>query len=83
MEKATVQSIDRALSIIEALAGEYKAIPLGAAIELPRGYEAIIAPRSSTFKQYFKHSTAPHLLSIFSPFADILHLFRRIGKYWT
>lgn len=34
------------------LAGEYKAIPLGAAIELPRGYEAIIAPRSSTFKTY-------------------------------
>ena len=31
-------------------AGEYKAIPLGVAIQLPRGYEAIIAPRSSTFK---------------------------------
>lgn len=33
-------------------AGEYKAIPLGVAMELPKGYEAIIAPRSSTFKNY-------------------------------
>jgi dUTP pyrophosphatase len=30
--------------------GEYKMIPLGVAMELPHGYEAIIAPRSSTFK---------------------------------
>lgn len=33
-------------------AGEYKAIPLGVAMELPKGYEALIAPRSSTFKKY-------------------------------
>lgn len=33
-------------------AGEYKTIPLGVAMELPAGYEAIIAPRSSTFKRY-------------------------------
>ena len=33
-------------------AGEYKPIPLGVAMELPKGYEAIIAPRSSTFKKY-------------------------------
>ena len=32
--------------------GEYKQIPLGIAIELPEGYEAIVAPRSSTFKRY-------------------------------
>ena len=32
--------------------GEYTLIPLGIAIELPKGYEAIIAPRSSTFKRY-------------------------------
>ena len=31
--------------------GEYKLIPLGVAMELPEGYEAIIAPRSSTFKK--------------------------------
>lgn len=33
-------------------AGEYKLIPLGVAIELPKGYEALIVPRSSTFKNY-------------------------------
>ena len=27
-------------------------IPLGVAMELPEGYEAIVAPRSSTFKKY-------------------------------
>lgn len=27
-------------------------IPLGVAIELPKGFEAILAPRSSTFKKY-------------------------------
>lgn len=27
-------------------------IPLGVAMELPQGYEAIVAPRSSTFKKY-------------------------------
>ena len=32
--------------------GQYMAIPLGVAIELPKGYEAIVAPRSSTFKNY-------------------------------
>lgn len=33
-------------------AGEYEMIPLGIAMELPKGYEAIVAPRSSTFKKY-------------------------------
>lgn len=32
--------------------GEYKMIGLGVAMELPEGYEAIVAPRSSTFKNY-------------------------------
>ena len=32
--------------------GEYALMPLGIAIQLPTGYEAIIAPRSSTFKRY-------------------------------
>lgn len=33
-------------------AGEFKLIPLGVAIQLPKGYEAYVAPRSSTFKNY-------------------------------
>lgn len=33
-------------------AGQYYNIPLGVAMELPKGYEAIVAPRSSTFKKY-------------------------------
>lgn len=33
-------------------AGEYKAIPLGVSIKLPAGYEAIVAPRSSLFKNH-------------------------------
>lgn len=32
--------------------GECACIPLGVAMQLPEGYEAIIAPRSSTFKRY-------------------------------
>lgn len=42
----------RAAEDITMKAGEYKAIPLGVAMELPVGYEAIVAPRSSTFKKY-------------------------------
>ena len=33
-------------------AGEFTYIPLGVAMELPKGYEAIVAPRSSTFKKF-------------------------------
>lgn len=32
--------------------GAYALIPLGVAIQLPEGYEAIIAPRSSTYKHF-------------------------------
>lgn len=42
----------RAAETVELKAGEYAAIPLGVAMELPEGYEAIVAPRSSTFKKY-------------------------------
>lgn len=31
---------------------EYKAIPLGFSAELPKGYEALIVPRSSLFKNH-------------------------------
>ena len=32
--------------------GEFKLIPLGVAMELPKGYEAHVYPRSSTFKKH-------------------------------
>lgn len=35
---------------ISLKAGEYRLIPLGIAMQLPEGYEALVAPRSSTFK---------------------------------
>lgn len=42
----------RAAKTVELKAGEFKLIPLGIALELPRGYEAHVVPRSSTFKNY-------------------------------
>lgn len=42
----------RAAKTIELKAGEFKLIPLGVAMELPKGYEAHIVPRSSTFKNF-------------------------------
>lgn len=32
--------------------GEFKLIPLGVAMELPKGYEAHLVPRSSTYKNF-------------------------------
>ena len=42
----------RAAEDITMKAGEYRLIPLGIAMELPKGYEAHVVPRSSTFKNY-------------------------------
>lgn len=42
----------RAAEDVEMKQGEFKLIKLGIAIQLPQGYEAIIAPRSSTFKNF-------------------------------
>ena len=42
----------RASETVSLKAGEFKLIPLGVAMELPKGYEAHIVPRSSTFKNY-------------------------------
>ena len=42
----------RANKDIKICNGEYCNIPLGVAMELPAGYEAIIAPRGSTFKNF-------------------------------
>lgn len=33
-------------------AGEFKLIPLGVAMQLPKGYEAHLLPRSSTYKNF-------------------------------
>lgn len=42
----------RAAEEVELKAGDFKLINLGVSIRLPKGYEAHIAPRSSTFKNY-------------------------------
>lgn len=42
----------RAAERVELKAGEFKLINLGVAMELPKGYEAHIVPRSSTFKNF-------------------------------
>jgi dUTP pyrophosphatase len=42
----------RAAIKVELKAGEFKLIPLGIAMQLPKGYEAHIVPRSSTYKNY-------------------------------
>ena len=42
----------RAAEDIELRAGEMKLIPLGVAMQLPKGYEAWIVPRSSTLKNF-------------------------------
>lgn len=42
----------RAAEDVILKAGEFKLVPLGVAMQLPRGYEAHIVPRSSTFKNY-------------------------------
>lgn len=41
----------RAAEEVKLKAGELKLIPLGVAMELPKGYEALVAPRSSTAKK--------------------------------
>lgn len=42
----------RAAETVELRAGEFKLIPLGVGMILPKGYEAHIVPRSSTFKTW-------------------------------
>jgi len=37
---------------VEMKKGEFALIPLGVAMELPKGYEAHVVPRSSTFKHF-------------------------------
>ena len=42
----------RCAETVELKAGEFRLLPLGVAMALPQGYEAHIAPRSSTFRNY-------------------------------
>lgn len=42
----------RAAETVELKKGEYKMISLGVSMELPEGYEALVLPRSSTYKKY-------------------------------
>lgn len=42
----------RSAEDIELKAGEFKLISLGVSMQLPKGYEAHIVPRSSTFKNF-------------------------------
>ncbi len=42
----------RASERVELKKGDFALIPLGVAMQLPKGYEAHIVPRSSAFKNY-------------------------------
>ena len=42
----------RAAEEVTLQKGEFRLIPLGVAMELPKGYEAHVVPRSSTFKNF-------------------------------
>ena len=42
----------RAAETVDLKAGEYRLISLGVSMKLPKGYEAHVAPRSSTFKRW-------------------------------
>ena len=42
----------RAAETVEMKAGDFKLISLGISMKLPEGYEAHVAPRSSTFKNF-------------------------------
>lgn len=42
----------RAATDVQIKKGDFALIPLGVAMELPKGYEAHVVPRSSTFKNF-------------------------------
>ena len=57
LEKISVSDIGdwidlRAAETVDLKAGEFKIISLGVSMKLPSGYEAHVAPRSSTFKKW-------------------------------
>lgn len=42
----------RTIDIVTLKKGQFRKVDLGVAMELPAGYEALLVPRSSTFKNY-------------------------------
>lgn len=42
----------RTNDVVTLKKGQYRMIDLGVAMELPKGYEALVVPRSSTFKNF-------------------------------
>ena len=52
----------RSTEDVELKAGEFKLISLGVSMELPKGYEAHIVPRSSTFKNFGIIQTNHHAI---------------------
>jgi dUTP pyrophosphatase len=85
----------RAAQYISMSAGEFGLIPLGVAMELPSGYEAHIAPRSSTFKNYgllmtnsigivdelYKGDNDEWLMSVYATRDTIINLNDRICQF--
>ena len=63
---------------VELSAGEFRLIPLGVAMKLPKGYEAHIVPRSSTFKNFGIIQTIWGLLTRVTAAAMTSGIFRRM-----
>ena len=42
----------RSAEDVELKKGEFRLVSLGISIQLPKGYEAVVVPRSSTYKNY-------------------------------
>lgn len=42
----------RTIDVVTLKKGQFRKVDLGVAMELPAGYEALLVPRSSTFKNY-------------------------------
>ena len=71
----------RASETVELKAGEFKLIPLGVAMQLPKGYEAHVVPRSSTFKNYGLLQV--NSCGIIDGSADILDLRLFLSNFFT
>ena len=80
---------------VELKKGEFKYIDLGVSIALPAGYEAILAPRSSTFKKYgiiqtngigvidylYKGESDRWMMPVYAVRNTVIHKNDRIGQF--